>query len=461
MSLKADKFLKAADKKAFDIEHRKKLNYNISRYDQSVLKGKKQYSNLDLAKDRAAHLKNKVINNLDKYLIEFESNFTKNGGKVVWAKDVAEAWKEILTILEKRHVKAVVKSKSMVTEEIKLNDLLHKNGIESLETDLGEFIQQLDNEPPYHIVTPAMHKSRQDIAKLFNEKYNTPEEYTPEELTGFVRQLIRKKFSEAGAGVTGANFIVADTGSISITENEGNALMSVGFPKIHIAIVGIEKLIPSIKHLDLFWPLLSTHGTGQMLTVYNHLISGPKRANEKDGPEEMYVILLDNGRTDLLAQHEQRRALACIRCGACLNTCPVYKNVGGHTYDTVYSGPIGSVITPYMRDFEEYKHLSYASSLCGACTEVCPVRIDIHNLLLYNRKDNVKRGLTGRNENWSMFVWKKAMLNRKIMERGGSKIKNFVLNQFFKKSWGSRRKLPVIASRSFNQQWRDRQKGRN
>ena len=188
MSLKADKFLKAADKKAFDIEHRKKLNYNISRYDQSVLKGKKQYSNLDLAKDRAAHLKNKVINNLDKYLIEFESNFTKNGGKVIWARDVAEAWKEILTILEKRHVKAVVKSKSMVTEEIKLNDLLHKNGIESLETDLGEFIQQLDNEPPYHIVTPAMHKSRQDIAKLFNEKFNTPEEYTPEELTGFVRQ---------------------------------------------------------------------------------------------------------------------------------------------------------------------------------------------------------------------------------------------------------------------------------
>jgi L-lactate dehydrogenase complex protein LldF len=417
-----DEFIVASDKKASDINHRKTLNFNISRYNHSVDIGKLQYSNLELAKSRAAHLKNKVINNLDKYLVEFEANFIKRGGKVIWAQDGEEAIKEILTLLKKANAKSVVKSKSMTTEEIHLNEALEKNKIESIETDLGEYIQQIDGESPYHIVTPAMHKSKEDVAKLFHTKFGLPLESTPADITAFVREKLRKKFYSSEAGITGGNFLIADTGAIAVTENEGNALMSMAFPKMHIAIVGIEKIIPSLKDLDIFWPLLSTHGTGQNLTVYNSVISGPKQTGEADGPEEMYVILLD-------------------------------KNIGGHSYGSVYSGPIGSIITPHFKGMDEFKHLSYASSLCGKCTEVCPVKIDLHNLLLYNRKDVVTKGLNSKTESWSMYFWKSAMLKRSKMEKGGASVKNFMLKQFFRKAWGERRELPKVAPKSFNQLW--------
>ena len=458
MSTQSDDFLRAAEKKTFDKEHRKKLNFNIGRYNHSVQKGKEQYFDLELAKTRAAHLKNKVINNLDKYLGEFEQNFTKNGGKLIWAQDGKEAINEIFQVLNKMNAKTVVKAKSMTTEEIHFNEALKENGIESVETDLGEYIQQLDGEAPYHIVTPAMHKSKEDVSKLFNEKFGTPIDYTPEQITLFVREKLRKKFLSAEVGVTGGNFLIAESGSVAVTENEGNALMSMAFPKVHIAIVGIEKLIPKVKDLDLFWPLLATHGTGQNVTVYNTILSGPRQQGEVDGPDEMYVVLLDNGRSDLLAREEQRRSLACIRCGACLNACPVYKNIGGHSYGTTYSGPIGSVITPHFKGLEEFKHLSAASSLCRKCTEVCPVKIDLHNLLLYNRRDTVKEGLTTKSENWSMFFWKAAMLKRSTMEKGGATLKNFMLRKLFKKTWGERRELPKIAPKSFNQLWKEKMK---
>ena len=453
MATAFEDFIDASDKKAIDLDHRKKLNFNIAKYDQSVEIGKQQYSDLELAKKRAAHLKNKVINNLDKYLVEFEANFVKRGGKVIWAQDAEEALKEISVILKRVNAKSVVKSKSMTTEEIGLNKFLEKEKIESIETDLGEYIQQIDGEKPYHIVTPAMHKSKEDVANLFHRVFGIPENSSPEDITSFVRDKMRKKFTNADVGITGGNFLVAEMGAVSVTENEGNALMSMAFPKIHIAIVGIEKLIPSIKDLDLFWPLLATHGTGQNLTVYNSLITGPKQSGETDGPEEMYVVLLDNGRTELLAQTEQRRALGCIRCGACLNGCPVYKNIGGHSYGSVYSGPIGSVITPHFKGLDEFKHLSFASTLCGKCTEVCPVKIDLHNLLMYNRKDSVAKGYNTKAEGISMYFWKTGMLKRSKMEKGGSKLKNFMLKQFFKKAWGERREMPKIAPKSFNQLW--------
>jgi L-lactate dehydrogenase complex protein LldF len=453
MASSFEDFLVASNKKAMDIDHRKKLNFNISKYDNAVKIGKQQYCDLDLAKSRAAHLKNKVINNLDKYLVEFEANFTKRGGKVIWAQDAEEALKEINQILKKVNTKTVVKSKSMTTEEINLNKFLEKEKIEVVETDLGEYIQQIDGEKPYHIVTPAMHKSKKDIADLFQRVFDTPENSSPEYITNFVREKLRKKFVNAEVGITGANFLISDLGAISITENEGNALMSMAFPKVHIAIVGIEKLIPSLKDLDLFWPLLASHGTGQNLTVYNTILTGPKQSGEIDGPEEMYVVLLDNGRTELLAQPDQRRALGCIRCGACLNGCPVYKNIGGHSYGTVYSGPIGSVITPHFKGLDEFKHLSFASTLCGKCTEVCPVKIDLHNLLLYNRKDSVTKGYNTKAESLSMYFWKTGMLKRSKMEKGGAKLKNFMLKQFFKKAWGERREMPKIAPKSFNQLW--------
>jgi L-lactate dehydrogenase complex protein LldF len=455
----ADEFLVAAEDKAFDRDHRRILNYNIGKYDVAVERGLSRIANLENAKRKAHVIKWKVMENLDKFLPEFESNFQRRGGKVIWANDAAEAQAEILQIMQRANAKTVVKSKSMVTEEIHLNEFLESHQMESLETDLGEYIVQLLGQPPYHIVTPAMHLSKDDIAKLFNERFDTPIDATPEQLTLKARELLREKYLTADVGITGANFLIADTGSIAISENEGNARLCTTFPKIHIAIVGIEKIIPSMADLDLFWPMLSTHGTGQNLTVYNSIISGPRLPDETDGPEEMYVILLDNGRTNLLAQKEQRQGLYCIRCGACLNACPIYKNVGGHTYNTPYSGPIGSVITPHMRGMEDFKHLSYASSLCGNCSEVCPVKIEIHKMLLLNRRDAVKEGIVTRKERWGWSLWKKGMLTRKWMDFFSGKTKNKILNRFFKKGWGYFREMPVVADKSFSKQWVEKDKG--
>jgi L-lactate dehydrogenase complex protein LldF len=456
MGVIAEEFLVAAEDKAFDVDHRRIINYNIGKYDAAVTRGLSRIINLDNAKRKGHVIKWKVMENLDKFLPEFEANFQKRGGKVIWANDAEEANREILNILKKAGAKTVVKSKSMVTEEIHLNEFLKENNIESLETDLGEYIVQLLGQKPYHIVTPAMHLSKEDIAKLFNERFGTPIDATPEQLTQKARELLRDKYVQADAGITGANFLIADTGSIAISENEGNARLSTSFPKIHIAVVGIEKIIPSFADLDLFWPMLATHGTGQNLTVYNTILSGPRQTNETDGPEEMYVILLDNGRTNLLAQKDQRQGLYCIRCGACLNACPVYKNIGGHTYNTEYSGPIGSIITPHMRGMEDFKHLSYASSLCGKCTEVCPVKIDIHKMLLLNRRDAVREELVTKKEQWGWAIWKKGMLNRKLMDYFGGKVKNFLLKTLFKRTWGHLREMPTVAEKSFAKQWQEK-----
>lgn len=455
MGITAEEFLVASEDKAFDMSHRRIINYNIGKYDAAVDKGLSKIINLENTKRKGHAIKWKVMENLDKFLLEFENNFQKHGGKIIWANDAEEANREILNILKKAGAKTVVKSKSMVTEEIHLNEFLETNHIESLETDLGEYIVQLLGQKPYHIVTPAMHLSKEDIAKLFNERFGTPIDATPEQLTQKARELLREKYLQADAGITGANFLIADTGSIAISENEGNARLSTSFPKIHIAVVGIEKIIPSIADLDLFWPMLSTHGTGQNLTVYNTILSGPKQEGETDGPEEMYVVLLDNGRTNLLAQKEQRQALYCIRCGACLNACPVYKNIGGHTYETTYSGPIGSIITPQMNGMDEYKHLSYASSLCGKCTEVCPVKIEIHKMLLLNRRDAVKEHLITKKEKWGWAIWEKGMLSRKLTDFFSGKTKNFFLRKFFKKTWGHFREMPKVADKSFSQVWKE------
>ncbi len=456
MSTALELFLEASEKKAFDVAHLKTIQHNILQYDKKVVEGKQQFSNLELAKTRAAAIKQKSIENLDKYLIEFEANFIKRGGKVIWAQDGEEAVKEALQIMQRVKAKTVVKAKSMVSEEVHFNEGLEKVGIESIETDLGEYIVQLRKEAPYHIVTPAMHLSKEDVSKTFHEKKGTPIDWTPEQITTFVRHELRSRYSKAEVGVSGGNFMIADVGAIAVTENEGNGLMSAAFPKVQIAIIGIEKVIPSMADLDLFWPLLSTYGTGQGLTVYNTIYTGPKQQKEVDGPDEMIVILLDNGRTTLLAETEQRRALSCIRCGACLNACPVYQTVGGHSYGTTYSGPIGSIITPHFKGMEEFKHLSFASTLCGKCTEVCPVKIDIHKLLLINRKQSVEKGLSTKTENWIWHFWKKAMLKRSKMDKGGAKLKNFMIKQFFKKQWGERRELPQVTQKSFNQIWRER-----
>ncbi|HRP54656.1 LUD domain-containing protein, partial [Agriterribacter sp.] len=268
------------------------------------------------------------------------------------------------------------------------------------------------------------------------------------------RNILRKKYTEAEVGITGANFLIGDIGAIAITENEGNARLSCAWPPVHIAIAGIEKMIPSFLDLGLFWPLLSTFGTGQRVTVYNTIVAGPRQAGETDGPEEMYVILLDNGRTNLLANAKAREALYCIRCGACLNACPVYKNIGGHSYNTTYSGPIGSVITPHLKKMDEWKHLSYASSLCGNCTEVCAVKINLHELLLGNRFEAVEQHHTSFAEKVAWKAWKQAMLHRKMMNAGNGTLKSRVVNKLFR-GWTAHRSALQFPAKTFNEMWKE------
>ena len=451
----ASNFIAKSIIKAADKEHRRKINFNIGKYNAVVPQGKQQFADVSLARERAKNIKWKAMETLDKQLETFEAQMIKRGARVIWAEDAAQALAAVKQICEEKHCKTLVKSKSMVTEEIHLNDFLQQNGIESVETDLGEYIQQLDEEPPYHIVTPAMHKSKEDVAKLFAEKLGTDPKATPEQLTLTARKVLREKYVQAEVGVTGANFIIADIGGIAVTENEGNARLSCSMPKTHIVIAGIEKVIPSMSDLALFWPLLATFGTGQKVTVYNTIVTGPRQPGEKDGPDEMYVILLDNGRTNILANEKQRESLYCIRCGACLNACPVYKNIGGHTYATAYSGPIGSVITPHLKDMGEWKHLSYASSLCGNCTEVCAVRINLHELLLENRHEAVEEGYSPFAEKMAWKMWKQGMLRRKWMNMAGGSTKNWVVNKLVK-GWSAHRAAMEFPKKSFNQLWREK-----
>jgi L-lactate dehydrogenase complex protein LldF len=441
--------------KSADLEHRKKINFNIGKYNSVVPQAKQQFEDNILVKERAKNIKWRALETLDQHLEEFELHFTARGGKVIWAENSQEALEEILAICKEKNCKTIVKSKSMVTEEIHLNPFLKEHGIESVETDLGEYIQQLDNEPPYHIVTPAMHKSKEDVAKLFENKLGTSSKLSPEGLTLVAREKLREKYVQAEIGITGANFVISDIGAVAVTENEGNARLSSAWPKTHIVIVGIEKMIPSITDLALLWPLLATYGTGQKVTVYNSIISGPRQPGENDGPEEMYVVFLDNNRTNILANQVQRESLYCIRCGACLNVCPVYKNIGGHAYGTTYSGPIGSVITPHLKDFREYKHLSYASSLCGACTEVCPVKINLHSLLLLNRNESVERGMTTFSEKMAWKAWKFASLKRGLMNMGNGDLKTKVVNSLFK-DWDKQHAPLQFSKKTFNQMWKER-----
>ena len=455
MSQSASTFIAKSTIKSADLNHRQKINFNIGKYNAAVPQGKQQFNDVLGARELAKNTKHKAIENLDLYLEEFEKKITARGAKVIWAENDEQALEAVGKICKAKNCKILVKSKSMVTEEIHLNSYLEKNGIESVETDLGEYIQQLDGEAPYHIVTPAMHKSKEDVAKLFADKLGVPGGLSPEELTQVARKNLREKYIEAEVGVTGANFIIADIGGVALTENEGNGRLSCAMPKTHIVIVGIEKVIPSINDLALFWPLLSTFGTGQKLTVYNTIISGPRQPNETDGPEEMYVILLDNGRTNLLANPTTREALYCIRCGACLNACPVYKNIGGHAYGTTYSGPIGSVITPYLKDMDEFKHLSNASSLCGNCTEVCPVRINLHELLLDNRHEAVVKGNTSLGERLAWKAWRAVSLSRTMMNLGNGNLKNKFVNTIFK-GWTKHRAALDFNPKTFNQMWKER-----
>lgn len=458
MSTASKKFQQAARNIAFDEQHRATIRFNISKYDAAVAKGKLRYSNLPVAKQSAAGIKREAISNLAYYLEQFEANISQRGVNVLWAKDTAEAGTYLQQIIKENKARLLVKSKSMTTEEINLNEVAQAVGCESVETDLGEFIVQIAGEKPYHIVTPAMHKSKEDIARLFHEKFGTPLESTPEQMTAYVRGVLREKFRRADIGVTGANFLIADIGGVSVTENEGNALMSTAFPRVHVVIAGIEKVIPSIQDLGLLLPLLAAQGTGQQITNYNTIFTSARKSDEANGPEKMYVILLDNGRSTLYADPECAIALTCIRCGACLNACPVYKTIGGYTYDTTYSGPIGSVITPFYKGFSEFGHLSFASTLCGACVEVCPVKIPLTDLLLVNRRKMAEKKLTPFLEKAAIKGFRCISTSRKRYEAVPAFLKNWATTPFNYTLWGKKRKMPTFAPTSFSAMYKTNHK---
>ncbi len=341
-------------------------------------------------RDQGRIIRANTIAHLDEHLLEFERNAQANGSQVHWAQDAEQARKIVMQIARTNDVKSVVKSKSMLSEEIGVNNVIERAGLKVVETDLGEYIVQLADDHPSHIIAPVVHWRLEDVAVLFNEHLGTPLDADIPDLVGAARKTLRQEFIQADMGISGANFAVAETGSIVLVTNEGNGRYVTTTPRIHVALVGIERLAPTLTDLGTLLQILARSATGQPLSAYTSIVTGPRRSPDEDGPEQVHIILVDNGRSNALAG-EMAEILYCIRCGACLNVCPVYRNIGGHAYDSIYPGPIGIVVTPVLRGPSEWSELPQASSLCGACTEACPVRIDIPRMLLKLRSDSVER----------------------------------------------------------------------
>jgi len=362
----------------------------------------------DALRTLAGNIKQHALDYLDYYLEQLKTSIERNGGHFHLVSTAEEARSLIFQIADKAGCRSVIKSKSMVSEEIELAHAMEHRGMDVVETDLGEFIVQISHDKPSHIVAPIVHKDRASVAKLFSEYFKTPYNDDPEFLTRQARAYLRDKFRRSDFGMTGANFLVAETGHVCAVENEGNARQSVTTPRVLVTLAGIEKIVPRLADLSVMLKLLARSATGQHLTIYTNLFGGPRKPGEKDGPEEFHLVLLDGGRSEILAG-EYRETLRCIRCGACLNACPVYRKIGGHSYGNVYSGPIGALITPLMNGLEQYTDLPQASSLCGACYEACPVKINIPQHLIRLRRDIVRQHLNSRIERIVYRLWARGM----------------------------------------------------
>ena len=420
--------------------------------------------------DTGRRIKAHVIENLDYYLEMLARNVERAGGNVFFAKDAKAASDYVARVASKHNVEMVIKSKSMLSEEMGLNEKLEEEGIEPVETDLGEYIVQLAGDTPFHIIAPAIHKSREDVSQLFTEKLGSPYYEDIEDLGREARVQLRQKFMSAGMGISGANFLVAETGTVTLVTNEGNGRMCTSMPKVHVAIAGMEKVIPSIEDLGLFLRLLIRSATGQMLSSYVTTVTGPRRDYEEDGPEEFHLVIVDNGRSRLLADKDLREALFCLRCGACLNACPIYRKVGGHAYGWVYPGPIGAVVSPMLTGLSDAKDLPYASTLCGACKEACPVQIDIPRMLLYLRKELTQgdnypdQRTSSAAESAAMKGWRASVSSDKAMRTANllARLGQSALSKDGKTSrlpgpmsgWTEHREFPP-ATKPFRSRWRE------
>lgn len=434
------------------------------------LKAMAEVPGFERLRERGRDIKREVMAHLDEYLVQFAENVERNGGKVHWARTAGEASATVVEIAKQAGAEEVVKAKTMVGEEIELNRALEAAGIRAVETDLGELIVQLAGERPAHIVAPAIHKTRQDVSELFVSHLQSERTIEPERLTAIARHAMREVFSKARMGLSGANFAVAETGTVVVIENEGNIRYSTTAPRVHVALVGIEKIIPRIADLGVFLRLLGRSGTGQKLTVYTSLLTGPRRPGE-DGPDEMHVVLIDNGRVRTFEDEKMREALHCIRCGACLNACPVYRKIGGHAYGWVYSGPIGALITPQFTGLTGARDLPFASSLCGACREVCPVKINIPDLLLHLRAEAQEKTRAPKpagspvSERTAMRLWAWVMKHPVVYSVAG-RLARLGQSLFARQGWVRRfpvfplsrwtegRDFPALAPRSFRSRWK-------
>ena len=421
---------------------------------------------LQQLRDSARAIKNHVLRHLEAYLEQFETACTTAGGKVHWASDADEANSTVIDIIRSHGASEVIKVKTMTSDETALNPALEAAGITPVETDLADLIIQLGADKPSHIVVPALHRNRAEIRRLFMEKMQLPDlGERAEDLTAAARRYLRERFLRARVGLSGANFAIAESGSLCVVESEGNGRMCVTLPKVLISLVGIEKIVPTFGDLEVFLQLLARSATGERMNPYNSIWTG---VTPGDGPEEFHVVLLDNGRTDVLADEESRATLNCIRCGACLNICPVYRQTGGHAYGSIYAGPIGAILTPQLQGMRHSQSLPYASTLCGACYEVCPVQIDIPEILLHLRKKVVKGHGASLAERLGMKVAARVFSSGGCLESAQKLVriaqKPFAADGVIERlpgglaGWTRFRDLPEVPAESFRQWWAKRQR---
>jgi L-lactate dehydrogenase complex protein LldF len=391
MKTSMNKFSDRVDKGINDSFMRGAVSSAQERFQTNRMNAAEELGNWEDWRSHGEEIRKHVLENLDYYLNELSENVAKRGGHVFFAKTAEEANQYIQNIAVEKKAKKIVKSKSMVTEEIHLNAALEKLDCEVIETDLGEYILQVnDHEPPSHIVVPALHKNRQQIRDVFKEKHGYQNSDQPEELALHAREKLRQEYLTADIGITGCNFAIAETGSITLVTNEGNADLVTALPKTQITVMGMERLVPTFEEMEVLVSLLTRSAVGKRLTSYITVLTGPKEVEEVDGPDEFHLVIVDNGRSDILGG-EFQSILQCIRCAACVNVCPVYRHVGGHSYGSIYSGPVGAVLSPLLGGYDDYKELPYASTLCGACTEACPVKIPLHELLHKHRQVIVEK----------------------------------------------------------------------